>query len=60
MKRNTLNRSLALTALLMLAAGVLSACNTVKGVGKDLQAAGSGVSHGAEESSDAIFDEDKK
>lgn len=58
MKRETLARSLSVAALFLLAAGVLPACNTMKGLGKDVEAAGSGMSKGAEKASDAMFDDD--
>jgi predicted small secreted protein len=35
------------TALLLMAMSVLAACNTVQGVGKDLEAGGEAISDGA-------------
>nr|WP_218161078.1 entericidin A/B family lipoprotein [Albimonas pacifica] len=36
------------------AAAALSACNTVDGAGRDIQAAGSGVSHAANEAEEEL------
>lgn len=53
MKRQALLAGLGLTFF------ALTGCNTVKGVGKDLQATGGAVAEASEEVSDHLFGEEK-
>jgi predicted small secreted protein len=39
---------------------MLAGCNTVEGVGEDVGAAGRGISNAADETQDAIFEEDNE
>jgi predicted small secreted protein len=45
---------LPLAALLLAAAGSISACNTIGGVGEDVSAVGKGVTTGAEKTQKAM------
>lgn len=45
---------LAVAALLLGAAGTISACNTIGGVGEDVSAVGRGVTTGAEKTQEAM------
>jgi predicted small secreted protein len=45
---------LALAALLLGAAGAVSACNTIGGIGEDVSAVGKGVTKGAEKTQDKM------
>ena len=42
--------------LVIAAAALLAACNTVQGVGQDVQGAGQAVEKGARKTKEAIFD----
>ena len=44
-----MKRTIALLSLAVLAMGLLSACNTVEGVGRDTQAAGQAVTGAAQD-----------
>ena len=48
-----MKRMIALMLLALFATGTLTACNTVKGAGQDVQKAGEKVSEKAEECKDA-------
>jgi predicted small secreted protein len=39
-------------------AAALTGCNTVEGVGEDVESAGEGISEAADETQDEIFEED--
>lgn len=47
---------IALLACAILSPVVLAACNTTKGVGKDVEAAGEGIQEVADDAKDAIKD----
>lgn len=49
----TTKKAVALS-LLAVAALALSACNTIEGAGRDVSAAGEGISNAAEKTGDAI------
>jgi len=51
-RRNLMKRVLMLALLGMFSAGMLSACNTVAGAGKDMQKAGEKVEDKAQDCSD--------
>jgi len=53
MRKNIIAK-LALAALLLSAAGTISACNTIGGVGEDVSAVGKGVTTGAEKTQDKM------
>ena len=48
-----MKRTIALFLLMLLTAGSLSACNTMAGVGKDVEAAGDTIEDTAEDCKDA-------
>lgn len=48
LRSNTISRSLTVVAVLFLLTLSLAACNTTKGVGKDIQKAGTGLENSAE------------
>ncbi len=53
MRKNIIAK-LAVAALLLSAAGTISACNTIGGVGEDVSAVGRGVTTGAEKTQDKM------
>ena len=48
-----MKRTIALMLLIMFTAGTLSACNTMAGVGKDVESAGDKIEDKAEDCKDA-------
>ena len=53
MKRSALKRLAALMMLALFSSGFLTACNTMAGVGKDVEKAGDKIEHKAEDCKDA-------